>query len=238
MKIPKRLALLAIGLTLSCLDPSRLNSTCTWVEPDARPLDFSKRADRDHLRVDARTASELEVRFADSTRTSVLQMEPLVDQCRAMLYASITAQHGVTVGDLTKAEHARNWWIDSLLVYAPMALLIWWATDRITRRVCRSFDAGSETIAVVSVALLVPVIAAIAVGVTQFWAFGVEGPLLRNGHVSFRAFYIPVTMHGWITFFSALALTSATALWRFRRTPLTGGPDSYKPAFSIKRGRR
>jgi hypothetical protein len=237
MKIPKRLFLLTIAVGLACVDPARLNSTCSWVEPSAQPLDLSKRADRGHLREDARVAGEIEVRFADSTRTSPAQMDSLVDQCRAVLYDSITARHAVTVADLTKAERARNWWIDTLLVFAPMALLAWWATDRVVRRVCRSFEAGSETIAAISVAVLVPVIAAIAVGITQTWAFGVESPLLRNGHVSFRAFYLPAMMHGWITFFSALALCTAAALWRFRRMPLTGRPDSYRPAFSIKRSR-
>ncbi len=229
--------LLTVGLSLACVDPARLNSTCTWSEPGARPLDLTKKGDRDHLREDARVAGEIEVRYADSTRTSPDQMEGLVEQCRATLYATITAQHGVTVADLTKAERARNWWVDSLLVFLPIGLLAWWATDRVVRKICRSFDSNGKMIAAGSVIVLVPVIAAIAVGIAQFWEFGIASSLLRNGHVSFRAFYLPATMHGWIALFSAITLCTTAAVWRFSRTPLTGNVDAYKPALSIRRAR-
>jgi hypothetical protein len=57
-------------------------------------------------------------------------------------------------------------------------------------------------------------------GVGQFWGFTAEGWFLRNEHVAFRAFRVPIIRHGWIAFFSLLALCTAVAAARFRTMPL------------------
>jgi hypothetical protein len=237
MGVTNRAALTAVVLAMACVDPARLNTGCDWTERDARPLDVSKRADRSHLREDARVVGEIEVRFADARRKTPAEMEPLVDECRAKLVPIVTAGHHVTVGDLERARHARNWAVDILLVFVPAALLTILTVSAIVRRVCGMFDADSGRIAAVVAGALVPVSAAVITGVTQIWGFTVDGLLLRNGHLSFRAFYNPATVHGWIAYFSALALCGAAALWRFRRTPLTGHTGGYRPALVIKRPR-
>jgi hypothetical protein len=237
MSVSNRPAFIAVIFALACVDPARLNTRCEWKEPDVRPLDLSRGADRSHLREDARVVGEIEVRFADARRRTPAEMEPLVDECRAKLVPVVTAGHRVTAGDLERARLARNWAVDILLVFVPVTLLTVLAVTVVVRRVCGLFDAESGTIAAVVVGVLVPVIAAVATGVAQIWGFSVDGLLLRNGHLSFRGFYNPATVHGWIAYFSALALCSATALWRLRRTPLTGQTGGYRPALAIKRPR-
>jgi hypothetical protein len=78
-----------------------------------------------------------------------------------------------------------------------------------------------------AVAGLTLVVALIALGVGNFWAFGVEGWRLHNGHVSNRAFFLPIVQHGWIAYGVAVVVCGATAIYRWMRTPLTGGANRY-----------
>ena len=180
------------------------------------------------MRVDAKIAGELAVRFGDAHhRNSAVLWQPYFEQCRRTMFDSITARHGVTQADIEVAERARVWWVDIALVLVPMSVLIAFAADRVTRRVCRGFDADDRVAATVSVALLAPVVAAVGLGIAQMWAFMIEGALLRNGHISVRVVQIPVMVHGWIAFFVALGICFVVTTLRFRVTPLTGATDSY-----------
>jgi hypothetical protein len=71
--------------------------------------------------------------------------------------------------------------------------------------------------------LLVPIVALVTLGVANFWAFAVEGWRLRNGHVSNRAFLIPIVPHGWIAYLVSLVICASVAGVRFTHTPRTGG---------------
>ena len=218
------LSLLAVG----CMDASRVNTVCRWSDSAPRALDLSRASDRDHLRVDTKLAGELALRMADVRyRNSPTGARPIVTQCRNALYDTIISRHGVTRADIDRATMARVWWVDIVVVFLPMAVLLVFAMDRVTQRICRAFDADDRTVAAISMAASVPGLALIGVGVTQFWAFGVEAWLLRNGHVSFRAFQIPSVAHAWITFLGAVALCAVVALARFRITPLTGSANRY-----------
>ena len=115
-----------------------------------------------------------------------------------------------------------------------MGILAIVVMDFITRRVCRSFEPDDRTIALVSLVVLTPVVALLLLGVANFWSFAAEGYRLRDGHVSNRAFLIPVVTHGWIAYGTVLALCAAAAATRFRRTPLSGGR---RPMFSRSRSR-
>jgi hypothetical protein len=220
MNVARYLILGAASLTVGCVDAARVNPDCGWTEPGAVALDLSRRADRNHLREDARLVGEVEVRFADARRKTPAEMEPLVGECRAKLVPTVTALHHVSAADLEAARRARNWPVDTALVFLPMSLLAVAGVMMAVRRVCGMFDGDAVKVAAVFTVLLVPAMAALVVGITQAWAFGVDGMLLRNGHLSFRAFYNPATVHGWIAFFSALVLCSAAALWQFRRSPM------------------
>jgi len=87
---------------------------------------------------------------------------------------------------------------------------------------------ATSTIAFLSIVALTPVVALLALGIANFWSFAAEGYRLRNGHVSNRAFLIPVVTHGWIAYTTVLTICAGAAT-RFYRTPLTGGR---RPMFS------
>lgn len=217
-------SIVAVVLLAGCIDSSRVNDSCTWTDTVARRLDLGRRSDREHLRQDAEIANELMVRFGDAhIRHNPQIQRPFRDRCIAATVDSIVARHGVTPADFHAAERARIWWADFLVVFLPMGILAVAVMDFATRRVCRNFEPEDRAIALVSIVVLTPVVALLALGVANFWSFAVEGYRLRNGHVSNRAFLIPVVTHGWIAYAVVLVLCAGAAATRFRRTPLTGG---------------
>lgn len=121
----------------------------------------------------------------------------------------------------------RLWWGDLLVVYLPLAALVAFGMDRLTLRIRRSFDPEDRWIAAVSIGLFVPVVALLGLLAGQIWAFEAEGMFLRDDHISFRAAHIPITRHGWITYFSFLALAGIVAMFRSRKTPVLRDVPSY-----------
>lgn len=201
-----------------------MNDACSWTDTVTRRLDLGRRSDREHLREDAEIANELMVRFGDAhIRHNPQVQRPFRDQCIGAMVDSIISRHGVTRADFHAAEQARIWWADLLVVFLPMGILTVAAMDFVTRRVCRNFEPDDGTIALVSIVVLTPIVALLALGTANFWSFAAEGYRLRNGHVSNRAFLIPVVTHGWIAYAASLAVCGVTAATRFRRTRLTGG---------------
>jgi hypothetical protein len=214
------LTLLA-GLASACIDASRVNSTCSWNDTRTGALEIRHAADREHLRQDAQVAGELGQRLADVRFRNRPDLgDTIQERCTAALYDTIAVRHAVSRASVNAAIYYRVWWADLLAVYLPIGLLVAFATDWMTRGVCRSFDPEDRVIAIGSVAALVPLAAALGLGIAQFWAFGVESSFIRNEHVAFRAFVIPVMRHGWIGFFTALAVAAVVAFARFRVTPL------------------
>jgi hypothetical protein len=217
-------------LLVGCIDSSRVNDVCSWTDTVTRQLDLGRRSDREHLRQDAEIANDLMVRFGDAhIRHNPQIQRPFRDQCIEATVDSIIARHGVTRTDFHAAEQARIWWADFLVVFLPMGILAIAMMDFATRRVCRAFEPEDRTIALVSIVALTPVVALLALGIANFWSFAAEGYRLRNGHVSNRAFLIPVVTHGWIAYTTALTICAGAAAARFHRTPLTGGR---RPMFS------
>jgi hypothetical protein len=215
--------LCATVLITGCIDQSRVNDTCAWTDAVAGPLDLSRAADREHLRQDAEIANELMVRVGDAHGRNRPDLQrPYREQCMNALRDTIQARHGVTAAQIHAAERDRVWWADILVVFLPFALIGAFATDRIVRGVCRHFDSDDRAMATVFVIVLIPLTAAIVLGAANFWAFGVEGWRLHNGHVSNRAFLIPIATHGWASFFASLLVCAVAGVRRFRRTPLVG----------------
>ena len=207
-----------------CIDSSRVNDACNWNDSGHRPLDLTRSDDREHLRVDVEVADELSVRFGDAHGRHRPDLQrPFRSECTGALFDSIAATHSVSRAQIAVAERARVWWVDLLAVYLPMAIVAGLVMDMITRRVCRAFEPGERVAAAASVAVLVVIVSALALGATNFWSFNVEALRLRDGHLSNRAFLLPVVVHGWIGFLASVVLCGSVAALRFARTPLTGG---------------
>ncbi len=222
------------GLTLSmlmataCIDSSRVNTTCTLIDPWTERLDLERAADREHLRVDAQLAGELGQRLADVRFRNRPDLgDPIQERCTSALMDTIARRHGIGLGAVKAAATGRVWWADLLAVYLPLAVVAGLAMDGVTRRVCRSFDPEERMLAIASAVIFVPVTALLGLGLGQVWGFRVEGWYLRNEHVAFRAFLVPIIRHGWIGYFTLLGICSAVACARFLVTPLRKEAPSY-----------
>jgi hypothetical protein len=217
------LGILTLGAS-GCIDATRVNNECRWTDSRNGPLNLTNAADRDHLRMDEKIADELGLRLADLRYRNVPTMAaPIRRRCTDALFDSIVVRHGVTMPQIRAAAFYRVWWADILAVFLPAFIVIGVAMDLVTRRVCRAFGTDDRAMAHVSMVFLTPLVALLGLGVTQFWAMGVEAWFLRNGHVSGRAFETPAVAHGWITYVVALVLCVAIGTRRYLRTPLTGG---------------
>src|SRR5690242_11141394 len=123
--MPRR-AVFCIALLLaeaSCIDSSRINRTCTWVETSGERLDLSNSRDRDHLRADVQVAADLAVRFGDAASRARADIGgPRQRACTAEMIDSIARRHDIPRERIVEAEYARVWWVDLLVVYLPLAV--------------------------------------------------------------------------------------------------------------------
>lgn len=233
-KRPALIATSVLILAAGCIDPSRVNDTCTWTDSPPRQLDLSRADDREHLRLDARVAGEVGTRYADLHYRHVPRMNaPLLAKCRTAMWDSIRTRHGVSQSDIDRAVVARVWWVDLTSVYIPMALLTVLLSDRLTRRVRAWFAPEHRMAAAATTCVFVVIAAGLALGATQVWSMFVETSLLRDGHLGFRVGHIPIMRHGWMGITANLSIAAATAVFRSRTTPLSGasGLGGWKPAY-------
>jgi len=220
-------ALVAGAASLAaCIDASRVNASCRWTEGSVGKLDLSRPPDREHLRQDAQVAWEVGQRYADVRyRTNPRLARPLLDSCRAAMYDSIVARHGVTLSDVEGATHARAWSVDIAFVFLPMLVATVIAMDAIARRIRRSPRSKNERR--IELAALVGFVALIAAALTQMWAMILESWRLRNEHIAGRAFVVPSVAHPAFTFAALCVVAAIVAMWRSARGPGFGmGPYS------------
>src|SRR5690242_17598263 len=95
------LIMLAFVTLLACLVPfvgrtrpgdHPINSSCTWIENNRRPLNLAVRADRTHLRDDAVTAEDAAIRWADKYFGHLSDYEARRNQCMETLFAGVANQ--------------------------------------------------------------------------------------------------------------------------------------------------
>jgi hypothetical protein len=75
---------------------------------------------------------------------------------------------------------------------------------------------------------------AIATGVAHFHAWNVEWVRLRNGHLSFRAAYLPTALYAWRVFAGAVAIFTIST-WRHLR--MARSHSSSHPRNTVNRWR-
>lgn len=204
-------------LSEACLDPRRLNAHCQWTgDTSTVAIDMSDRAQRHHLAEDVRVAGENAVRYGDSAkaRHGLEGAWRLTLECRDQLYATVMTQHHVSRRDIDVAAQTRDFWIDLALVYLPIGLLYFLVADRQARGIVRRPRSPGERwtmwVNLVWVGLAGSLIAA---AVAHFHGWNVDWIRLRNGHISFRAAYLPIALYRWQAYGVALAIF-AFAIWR------------------------
>jgi hypothetical protein len=123
-------------------------------------------------------------------------------------------QHHVTSRDIALAVRTRDVWIDAALVWLPIGLLYYVVGTRATRGIVRrsrsAYERWTMWVHLVWVGIAG---SAIATAVAHFHAWNVDWVRLRNGHLSFRAAYLPTALHPWRAYAGALAIF-ALAAWR------------------------
>jgi hypothetical protein len=202
----------------SCLDQRRLNAHCQWVgDTSTVAIDMRDPSQRAHLAMDVRIAGENAVRYGDSAKVRKVGLEAasrIGFACRDSLYAVIMRQHHVNRNDIHVAARTRNFWIDAALVYVPIGLLFYVIASRMTGRILRRGPPSDERwIMWVHLAWVGVAGSAIATAVAHFHAWNVDWVRLRNGHLSFRAGYLPTALYAWRAYAGALAIFTIAA-WR------------------------
>lgn len=144
--------------------------------------------------------------------------------CTTASIEEIIRRHRVSRDEVTAATEAREFWVDLLAVFLPMSALFAFVSRGIIRRVVGGYEREDRWIAIPAFVVLAPVVAAVAVGVTQAWGVTVEQLRVRDEHISYRAFALPANRH-WVLlwglamglFAAIAALVSATAAVQHRR---------------------
>jgi len=215
------LAALHGALLLSgCLDRSRLNASCAWIgDTTSAALDVAITADRRHLANDVRIAGENATRYRDSVKVyaGFAAAGRRDVECLDRLYATIGAQHGVRRGDIDAAAGMRDIPLDVALVYFPIGALFLFVSLRLCRRHFRRMPPpGERWTVLVGVAWLGLAASAVATAVAYLYSWNVDTVRLRDFHISFRASYLPIGRHPWLSFLAALTLFAVAGVSEYR----------------------
>lgn len=203
-----------------CLDQSRLNASCLWVgDPASAALDVGRAADRRHLANDVRIAGEIATRYRDSVKVNFgfAAAGRLDAECLDRLYATIGAQHRVGRADIEAAALMRDVPLDVALVYVPMGAVFLLVSLRLCRRFFRRLPPpGERWTALVGVAWLGLGASAVATAVAYLHSWNVETVRLRDFHISFRASYLPIGRHPWLSFLAAITVFAVAGVYEYR----------------------
>jgi hypothetical protein len=198
----------------ACLPRERLNDSCVWTGDSiaGSPLPSSER--REHLIQDIRLAEALGFRYADSVagRLSSPRHYSLRIACTEASIQQIVQRHSASRAEITALTGVREPWIDAVVVFLPMAVLLLFASRIVVKRVVAGYDAEDRWVARAMLTVLAPIAAAVGVALTQLWAWDVETIRIDDGHLGYRVFQIPAFRHELMFWLLALALFSAVAV--------------------------
>jgi hypothetical protein len=207
-------------LLSGCLDPSRLNARCEWTGDTASaPLDMTIAADRRHLANDVRIAGENGTRYRDSVQIhfGFAAGGRLDFECLDRLYATIGTLHGVRRVDIDAAAGMRDIPLDVALVYLPTGALFCFVALRMSRGYFRRMPPpGERWTVLVGVAWLGLGASAVATAVAYLLSWNVDTVRLRDFHISFRASYLPIGRHPWLSFLAALIVFAVASWYEYR----------------------
>lgn len=213
------LVLVASLALAACLPRERINADCRWVLDTATFPPDATLARRAHVREDVRVAKDLGIRYADVSagRMNTAAWRQAVTSCTERSFATIIRLHGVSRAEITAAGNDRQFWIDLLAVFLPMAVLFVAASRAVVTLVVVEYNPDDRRIAGVVLAAIAPLAAALGLALTQMWGTLIEQLRLRNGHVSYRTFELPASRHGWLLWGMAVAIFAAITIMELLR---------------------
>ena len=207
----------------ACGANARFARDCAWPSThEPRPLDLQNSADLRHLSDDAQVAEDVAIRHADDTngrepgRRDVPSYQERREACKALLFAIVSRQHGVSVADVAEAVGRRRLWLDALVMlsFAAIYLLVAW---EIAARLFRGALGESTALAfgmTLAVAGAFGVIGALA---GEVWSMLIESIRVGNGHMSYRVERVPWRQFRVQLFAAAAVLFLAMAAIRWRQ---------------------
>jgi len=207
-------ALLACFMMAACLPRDRINNSCVWTGDSTERSPFASGERRRHFIQDIRLAEALGFRYADSVAGRVTNPRHyrLRVGCTEASIQRIVQLHSASRAEIAGLTGVREAWIDALVVFLPMIILLLFASRVVVTRVVAGYDDEDRWVARVMLTVLAPVVAAVGVGVTQLWAWDVETIRIDDGHMGYRVFQIPAFRHEVMFWLFALALFAAVAV--------------------------
>ena len=188
----------------------------------------SGRAFRTHLIEDVRIAQDLGIRLGDSIAGRIWNEanRSARQSCTDSSFAAIARMHGVSRQEITSLIGTRDHWLDILLVFMPMIVLLAAGNRMVARRLIASYDVEDRRVAGIILLVLAPVLAGIGLVLAQIWAVVVESLRLGSEHISYRAAEIPLYRHRWIAYGVAVSLGIGIVLVELGRTGRTPKADA------------
>ena len=175
-------------------------------------------ADRRHLATDVRIAGENATRYRDSVKAhfGFAAAGRLDAECLDRLNASIRAQHAVRNADIDAAATMRDVPLDVALIYFPVGIVFLFVSSRMSRRIFARMPPPDERWTVlVRVVWLGLVASAAATAVAYLHSWNIDTMRLRDFHISFRASYLPIGRHPWLSFLGAIGVFGIASLYEY-----------------------
>ena len=225
----KRLLLLVVTITLAgCVRPGDhpISTSCTWTEDDNRSLDLTRISDRRHLRLDAATAEDMAIRWADKYHGHLPEWEQRCGECMDTLFAGVAKQHGVDLTVVRQYSRERDVVVDIAIILSfgiLYTVVVYFYVGRIRRR----FPPGEPGFWVMTLTMAVCV-SLVGVMVGNLWSIVIESWRLNSWHISFRMGRIPLRQHWVVLFVWGFLIFALVALIRSR------GQLSDKPVSDLR----
>ena len=213
----------AVPCITGCLPRARINAACRWTGDEAALAGLDDSDRRTHLIEDVRVAKDLGIRYADASegRLNTPAWHRAQASCTERSIAEIKSRHHVSVAEVTAAARAREPLTDLLAVFLPSAALFLVASRVLVARLLSEHGRKNGAIIVGVLAPVASFAAGVAVALTQMWGVFVEQLRLRSDHISYRAFELPASRHGWALWGVAMALFAASVVVELLRKGVT-----------------
>lgn len=195
------LLLIAAICFVGCARPGDhpVSSNCVWSEQDpAHSLDLTKISDRRHLRLDAATAEDMAIRWADQRFGHLPEWEPKRDECMQMLFQGVAKHHGVDVATVSQYSADRDLVVDTTVIVG-FGILYVLAAYIFVGRLRRRFPDNDSGFWIMTVVMAAGV-SLVAVMVGILGSIVIETVRLNSGHLSYRMNRIPFREY-WATLF-------------------------------------
>jgi len=203
----KVLSVLMVTIVLgSCARPGDhpISSNCSWTEDDNRTLNLENFADRRHLRIDAVTAEDVAIRWADQHFYLRPEYGARRDECMESLFKGVASRHGVDVALVLQYSRQRDIVADSVTILG-FGLLYLAAAYFMIGRIRRRFSVDESGGFWIMTAVMSVGASLVGLLVGGLWSIVIETYRLNSAHLSYRMNLIPFRQH-WFVFLLCLLL--------------------------------